>query len=217
MQKSYLVKKINSDHADISDKLFWQDIEEIIIDEYLWMQNNYKPRVVVKSCYSTKYIYLNFLVNEDKVTIRFLNCGDPVFKDSCVEFFLNLFHKEREEYFNIELNAIGTIKMGFGILRKRSYLTKDELVEMKIITTIKKPVIGHHGYDTWQLFCAVPINLFEKYYQKRFKGEDAIGNFYKCGDETEFKHYGVWNHIDNFTPNFHLPQFFGQIYFDDKM
>ena len=37
--------------------------------------------------------------------------------------------------------------------------------------------------------------------------------FYKCGDETEFKHRGMWNIINNPKPDFHLPEYFGNIIF----
>lgn len=212
-QKLYRLIRLNNDLQDISNDVAWKGIKEIIIKDYLWMQNDYRPEVIVKACYSNEYIYLYFLVHEQKVTIRYLNIGDPVFKDSCVELFINLFPAESEEYFNIELNAIGTIKMGYGIKRNRKYLTASDLKDMKVVTSIKKPVVGFHGSDYWKLYCAIPIKVFEKIYNKIFKGEDAIGNFYKCGDETEFEHYGMWNLIENPTPDFHLPEYFGKIIF----
>jgi hypothetical protein len=214
LSKIYSIKRLRTEIQDISNDENWQGIEEIRIEDYLWMENDYRPEVKVKGCYSDKYIYVRFLVYEKKVTATYVNVGDPVFKDSCVEFFINLFPKETEEYFNIELNAIGTIKMGYGIKRNRKYLTAFELNDMKVFSSIKKPVTGLHGSDHWKLYCAIPIKVFEKIYNRKFKGDDAIGNFYKCGDETEFKHYGMWNIIDNPKPDFHLPEYFGKIIFE---
>jgi hypothetical protein len=213
-QKEYYLKRLNTELRDISNYDAWQGIEEIKIEDYLWMENQYCPEVVVKACYSDEYIYVKFLVFETKVKATYLNVGDPVFKDSCVEFFINLFPKETEEYFNIELNAIGTIKMGYGIKRNRKYLNASDLSDMKVVASIKQPVTGLHGSDYWELYCAIPIKVLEKISNKKFKGDDAIGNFYKCGDETEFKHYGVWNLIENSKPDFHLPEYFGKIIFD---
>lgn len=213
ISKIYSLKRLRTETQDISNDSLWQGIEGIQIKDYLWMQNNYHPEVIVKACYSRKYIFLNFIVYEQKVTIRYLNVGDPVYKDSCVEFFVNLFPNETQEYFNIEFNAIGTIKMGYGIKRNRSYLTSSDLKEFKVISTIEKPVIGFHGSDNWKLFCAIPISLLEKISDRKFEGNEAIGNFFKCGDETEITHYGMWNLIDNPTPDFHLPEYFGKIIF----
>jgi hypothetical protein len=212
--KIYSLKRFSAELEDISDDDKWEEIEEIKIKDYLWMQNDYRPEVIVKTCYSENYIYVRFLVFEQKVTVRYLNAGDPVFKDSCVEFFINLFPRETEEYFNIELNAIGTIKMGYGIKRNRRYLTTSDLKDMKVVTSIQRPVNGHHGSDHWKLYCAIPINLLEKITKRKFIADEAIGNFYKCGDETEFKHYGMWNIINNPKPDFHLPEYFGKIVFD---
>jgi len=214
LSKIYSLKRLRTEIQDISNDDEWQGIEEIRIKDYLWMENDYRPEVVVKACYSKEYIYVKFLVYEKRVIATYLNVGDPVYKDSCVEFFINLFPKETEEYFNIELNAIGTIKMGYGIKRNRKYLTAADLTNMKVITSIKKPVTGFHGSDHWKLYCVIPIKVFEKVYNRKFKGNDAIGNFYKCGDETEFKHYGMWNLIDNPKPDFHLPEYFGKIIFE---
>ena len=211
--KEYKIIKIENNLSDIANEILWQGITEVKIEDYLWMQNNYNPEVIVKACYSNEYIYLRFLVYEQKVTINYLNIGDPVFKDSCVEFFINLFPEETEKYFNIEMNAIGTIKMGYGIKRNRSYLTALDLKDLKIVTSIKKPVEGYHGSASWKLYCALPIKILEKYSEKEFNAEDAIGNFFKCGDESEFKHYGMWNLIENPTPDFHLPEYFGKIVF----
>jgi hypothetical protein len=112
------------------------------------------------------------------------------------------------------MNAIGTIKMGYGIKRNRKYLNASELSDMKVVTSIKLPVTGLHGSDQWKLYCAIPIGLLEKFSNRKFKADVAIGNFYKCGDETEFKHYGMWNVINNPKPDFHLPEYFGKIIFD---
>ena len=214
VSKIYSFKRLSIGLQDIADEDSWRGIEEIKIKDYLWVKNDYRPEVIVKAFYSDKYIYIRFLVVEQKVTVRYLNVGDPVFKDSCVEFFINLFPKETEEYFNIEMNAIGTIKMGYGIKRTRSYLTETDLSDMKVISTVKEPVIGFYGSDHWKLYCAIPIGLLEKIANKKFKADEAIGNFYKCGDETEFKHYGMWNIINNPKPDFHLPEYFGKIIFD---
>lgn len=212
-RKKYKILKLESNLSDIANDIFWQGIAGIKIEDYLWMQNSYQPEVFVQACYSNEYIYLKFLVFEQKVTIRYLNIGDPVFKDSCVEFFVNLFPHETQQYFNLELNAIGTIKMGYGIKRNREYLAVSDLNDIKVVTSITKPVEGFHGSANWKLYCAVPIKVLEKYAEKAFRAEDAIGNFYKCGDETEFKHYGMWNPIENPTPDFHLPDYFGKIVF----
>jgi hypothetical protein len=43
--------------------------------------------------------------------------------------------------------------------------------------------------------------------------EKIMGNFYKCADETISPHYLSWNPIDAPAPDFHRPEFFGEIHF----
>lgn len=204
---------MHEDPSDISSIELWKSVEQLIIKDYKWMENDYKPEVVIKALYSKNYFYLNYLVYEEKVTVSYTQINDPVFKDSCVEFFINLFPVKTQAYFNIEFNAIGVIKMGYGIKRKRTYLAEADLSMIKIITSIKKPMKGFHGSDSWSLICAIPIHLLEKISERLFHEEDAIGNFYKCGDETECRHYGMWSEVINSYPDFHLPEYFGTIRF----
>ena len=90
---------------------------------------------------------------------------------------------------------------------------KKETERFEIISSIKEPVSGFYGSDFWTMHYRIPIGFFEDYYQEKFTSDEAIGNFYKCGDETEFEHYGAWNKVENPSPDFHLPQYFGKIIF----
>ena len=41
--------------------------------------------------------------------------------------------------------------------------------------------------------------------------EKLLGNFYKCGDATLLPHYLSWSQIDTEQPDFHRPEFFGEL------
>ena len=43
--------------------------------------------------------------------------------------------------------------------------------------------------------------------------EKVRGNFYKCASATSEPHYLSWNPILTDKPDFHRPDFFGDIYF----
>ena len=45
-------------------------------------------------------------------------------------------------------------------------------------------------------------------------GTVLYGNFYKCGDETEIEHYGMWSPVGTEKPDFHRPEFFGELVID---
>lgn len=193
---------------------FWNNVENIFIDKYLWMNNNYKPKVTAKVCYSEKYLFVYFKADESEITARFTEINDYVHKDSCVEFFINLFPNERNEYLNFEINAIGTMHVGFGAVGNRTKLIVEEIHNIEIFSTVDKPIVGKHSQESWEVYYKIPFSLFENRYNLKFKGEPAKANFYKCGDESKFVHYGTWNKIESEKPNFHLPNFFGTLRFN---
>ena len=212
-QKVYNVMKVETPIELNSTKL-WKNIPEILIDNYIWMENNYKPKLVAKLCYSKENLLVYFRSYEKEVTARFTNINDSVHKDSCVELFVNLFPNQSKEYINFEVNSIGTMHVGFGAPGNRKNLNVEEIRNIEVISNFDNPVIGLHGSNSWEIFYKVPFSMFEKQYKTKFTGEPATANLYKCGDETKFEHYATWNLIDTEKPNFHLPEYFGNIIFE---
>ncbi|MBN2413393.1 hypothetical protein JXQ31_17065 [candidate division KSB1 bacterium] len=213
----YKVFKSDQDVSVFTDPEHWQNKKHIEIKHYLWMNNGYTPKVYAKLFYSDNYIYVFFNVFEKIIRIQYTKCGDPVYKDSCVEFFINPFPQKSQDYFNFEINAVGAMLVGVGNTGhddQRKVYSEEELQDFEIFTSVKKPVSGQYGADNWTLYYKIPVKLFENYYKLPFEAEPAIGNFYKCGDETEFEHYGAWNPVQNKTPNFHMPRYFGIIEFE---
>lgn len=221
-KKKYKAIKKENDIKDFLDENLWDDVNHIIIgpESYLWVNNGYKPTVIVKVFHTHKDIYLNFNVFVKKINILHTTFGSDVWKDSCVEFFINPFPKHSKEYFNIEINAIGVPLIGVGATdddSKRNYFKEEEVKDWEIIPSIKEPVNGEHGNDFWTLHLRIPKSFFENYYGQLFDVKHGIVNFYKCGDETEFKHFGAWSRIESAEPNFHLPEYFGEISFADNL
>ncbi len=210
--REYRILKTNCE-IEFSDSEFWNDIPTLYIDQYLWLENNYTPKVEVKVCYSNEYLFAYFKVYENEITARFVQVNDPVYKDSCVEFFLNLFPSKTEKYFNFEMSAIGTIYVGFGTAELRSVLPIKEIDIIEIHSSIIKPFIGKIEHDYWEVFYKIPFDILEKYYDEKFVAGNSKGNFYKCGDESKYEHYGTWNDIVSPKPNFHLPKYFGDLIF----
>ncbi|MBK8946896.1 MAG: hypothetical protein IPM32_16730 [Ignavibacteriae bacterium] len=210
----YLLKKINDHLLSNFDEINISNLNSISINHYLWMQNNYSPKVEIKGCYSESSIFLNFKVFENEITATYTKINDPVYKDSCVEFFINLFPENSEAYFNFEINAIGTIYIGFGKIGNRKILPIKDVELVKVFSTLTKPFIGNIENNFWEIKLLIPIYLLEKYYVQKFARNPAKANFYKCGDETRFVHYGCWNLIKSEKPNFHLPKYFGDLLFE---
>src|SRR5690606_40116367 len=64
------------------------------------------------------------------------------------------------------------------------------------------------GIKRWSSVLIIPRTLFG---DVALEGETFHANFYKCGDGLPQPHFISWNRIDYPNPNFHLPEFFGEI------
>jgi hypothetical protein len=59
----------------------------------------------------------------------------------------------------------------------------------------------------------IPASVFIKEGFNSFQGLKMTGNFYKCGDALESPHYLCWNHIKTEQPDYHRPEYFGELLF----
>jgi hypothetical protein len=193
----------------------WQEFPSLRVDHYLWLRNGYEPRVGVRLGLTDRFLYVRFDVEERQVRARFTRFQDPVYKDSCVEFFVDAFPDLRRGYFNFEANALGTFLIAFGPDRRsRTPVRKGDLLGFKSASSIKRPVDGEIATGRRALAYRIPLELFHKMYGRPIRpGGRGAANFYKCGDEAEFPHYGAWSPVGTPSPDFHRPEFFGTLIF----
>lgn len=211
----YGLKRLPRDFRPGTEPEAWRGVEEIVIKDYLWEDNGYRPSVRVRAAYTPLYLAVRFDVAERFVRATYTNFQDPVYKDSCVEMFLDVFPETGVGYINFEANALGTMLSAIGSERgKRRRLTDREIAGIEKAASVKAPVDGDIGADAWWLEYRVPLALFESLYGEKVRaGIWAAGNFYKCGDDTRLPHYGAWSPVAWPTPDFHRPEFFGRLEF----
>ncbi len=201
--KSYTIKKVTME--EINEQV-WSNIPSMHIECYPWCANNYRPKTEVKIIYNSAELRVRFISFEKNIEVKYFKNNDPVFKDSCVEFFFNPLPEIAYDYINFEINAKGTYLLQVGTDKINRQFIKEDTSAFKINNHV---VEG----DYWCVEFSIPFDFIEKYCGKiDFKSGDKIkGNFYKCGDETVYPHYGCWNEIISEVPNFHIPQFFGEL------
>lgn len=190
----------------VTEKVDWTQIERIDIMNYPW-GSDYMPHT---SAWLYRVegegFYLKMRCEENEPKAVYKEANDPVYKDSCMEFFANFYPEdEKAGYMNFEMNSNGAILCEYGHPGDRFYL-KDKGFDYP------KP-IATKGEGYWEVELMIPDTLIQAVY-----GHDHMttsgrikGNFYKCGDETHTAHYGCWNPIENEYPAFHKPEFFGEL------
>jgi len=210
---SYL-DKVN--HWSSSDELFSAiaDLPTNDLEEVPWPGAfPYKPEVRFKLAFTENCLLLSFQVKEKHAYATYRHINDPVYKDSCVEFFLSF---DRQNYYNLEFNCAGIGLMGYGSADRkgRRRLSKERIEQVKTISTL--PAAQRGVTETaWELLLNIPFGVFEADHITSFSGKRCTANFYKCGDDLPIPHYVAWSPIVNPTPNFHLPQFFGELLFNN--
>jgi len=174
----------------------------------------YKPEVGFKLAYTQDCLLLGFQVKEKHVKAIYRNTNDPVYKDSCVEFFLSF---DTTHYYNFEFNCMGIGLIGYGSAEKstRKRLQKEQVELVKTVSSIPANKEVSADDTRWELLLNIPFEVFKADAITSFSGKRCTANFYKCGDDLPIPHYLAWNPIEYPTPNFHLPQFFGELFFNN--
>ena len=136
-----------------------------------------------------------------------------VCEDSCVEFFVS--PEEDEIYYNIEFNALGTCLLGSGTERANSKRADPQIIAgiRRLTSAGDQPVTEKSGNFEWTITVAIPFNVFFRHKVQDLKGKTFRANFYKCGDKLEVPHYVTWNKVGTEKPDYHRPEYFGELKF----
>ncbi|MFA6730325.1 MAG: carbohydrate-binding family 9-like protein [Eubacteriales bacterium] len=195
------------------NNLEWEElhIPKAFINCYPWGEG-YKPvsygqAVIIHNA----GLALRLVSYEENPKAVYSRYGDPVYKDSCLEFFASL-NPGSGLYLNLEVNSNGAFLA--AVRKERKFKTPiDKLIdigEIKIVPGKGKDVKGN---SFWFIKAFLPFSAIEKLFGVGgdffIPGTVFKGNFYKCGDETETPHYGSHFPINLPEPDFHRPEFFG--------
>lgn len=199
INKESLLEKISAE----LDKL-----EKNKINNAPWRSFPYKPEVWFSIAYND-CIFIKYYVKENAIRARYNQTNDPVYKDSCVKFFIS-FNGERQ-YYNMEFNCVGTCLMSYRTNREdKNMLSERDISKIKRLSFIKS---SSNGNAEWELTILIPLEAFVYHKLHSLKNQTCRANFYKCGDDLPQPHYLAWNNIESPAPDFHLPGFFGEIHF----
>lgn len=177
-----------------------------------WKEYKTHNKAAFAIAYSNKNLFLKYYIEERflKTIIRDIN-GD-VHKDNCVEFFVAF----ENEYYNLEFNCLGSVKIGYGANRHgRTMLTSEIIKKIKIQNTLKSTLNTSNDCFHWETLLVIPKEVFCFSSIESFEGLSCKANFYKCGDDLPDPHYLTWNMVQTTKPDFHQPEFFGELFFNN--
>ena len=200
------------------DKPQWENVQPVKVEKNMGDLPKFQPVVEAKMMYDDKNVYGIFRVKDRYVQSTVEEFNGSVSENSCVEFFFAPDAAYPLRYFNLEINAGGTpliffINKPWNDFKK---LENDDIKKIEIAHSLPKRVDPEIKEPvTWTIEFKVPLDMLRKYSNITAPGPGVAwkGNFYKTGSKTSNPNYLTWSFVDNPTPNFHLPQYFGTLKF----
>jgi hypothetical protein len=222
MEKDYIYEvsrlaepiKIDADW----NKAQWKKIIAAKLTNNMGQDPGFRPEVKVKMMYDKENLYIIFSVHDKFVRCITNEINGPVWEDSCVEFFFAPDAANPERYFNLEINCGGTPLMHYNMIAKEKITVLDADLIRKIEIAHTLPGIVDPelpGLVEWTNEYRIPLDILRKYSQISNPGPGVAwkGNFYKIAENNSNPHYITWAVVKNTVPDFHLPQYFGQLRF----
>lgn len=196
----------------------WSWVDPLYLSHHRPEGNSVGPETECKLQYSDNGIFGIFKVQDKYIRCRHNTFQSDVYKDSCVEIFIQ--PKPVYGYFNFEFNCGGTLLA--------TYITDSTRVDGKIkyfnplSNEANQKIIRYHSLPeriepelsvptTWFLEFFIPFELMEAFVGELGVHETWRLNLYKCGDETSNPHWISWAPLD--ALNFHAPHNFREVQF----
>ena len=169
------------------------------------------PKTRVEVHNDHEKLYLKYFVEGEQLRAVTTEDQGPVWEDSCVEFFCQV--PGEKHYMNFETNCIGAM-VASRRLGKTEGVQPFSVEEMALIerkcSYPRQAFEERDGLFKWEVELHIPLSLIFRERQPIFPQTLRV-NFYKCADKTKKPHFVSWQPIDLPTPNFHCPEFFGEI------
>jgi hypothetical protein len=191
-----------------------------LVDQVRIESSSHHPPTRFALLHDTRNLYLRFDVDDRYVKAVHSGFHAPVYKDSCVEFFVR--PRPDGGYFNFELNAGGSLLLSYIENWKRTpegfekfrMVSPELCCQIEILNSL--PHIVQPEITTplhWNVSLKIPLSLLEAHTGRisTTPGSRWRGNFYKCADETSHPHWMSWSPVKEL--NFHAPDDFGELCF----
>ncbi len=197
--QEYVIKKTGE---EINTEA-WEAANVADVNINPWKEFTPEFKTTARLLYNNEAVFVKMETNEQPVVAKYIERMSPVCLDSCMEFFFCP-NETNGKYLNFEFNALGTLNLSVGASRHDRKRIEDPLSTFDI-----RPELFDGG---WSISFKIPFDFIRKYVGE--PTEIMHGNFQKCGSETGHKHYGMWNAIETEKPDFHRPEFFGNLKFE---
>ena len=185
---------------------------KLSVDKVNWPDTfPYCPKTSVEIDNNRDFLFLKFAVKGEQLRAVTVEDQGPVWEDSCVEFFCQV--PGDNHYMNFETNCVGAMVASRRLGRDEDVqpLPPEEMALIERKCSFPREVIEEKdGLFEWTVELKIPLSLIFREKEPSFP-LTLRANFYKCADKTKKPHFVSWQPIYLPNPNFHCPEFFGEI------
>ena len=160
-----------------------------------WQEYPYRPDVAFSVARSRTHLAVLYHVRGLDLRAMAMEDNGNVWEDSCCEFFAALASK-RTSRENAEMFSAEALSR---VVRHSTLQRKQRELDGKIFG--------------WSVGMCVPFDLIGA--DPDNLPSSIRANFYKCADKSAHPHFLSWNPIDVPSPDFHRPEFFGELILQD--
>jgi hypothetical protein len=201
----------------IQEQIPLDELHLVPIDCINWPEYGYCPYCSFTIAHLNDGLFLYFKVIESDVRAEVKVDNGPVYTDSCVELFID--PAGDGSYYNFEFNSYGILLEGFGNSRVNRQHASEQILDSVKRFPMEKKNLASSGTDNlweWSLIVLIPFTAFFRHNIISIAEKEVKANLYKCGNLTEQPHYLSWNKIKTPAPDFHRPEFFGNLVFKGR-
>ncbi len=195
--------------------LDWSSVPVLDISVFPWYETGTKQKTQVKIVANDDTLFIQIIAQDKYSFARQTELNHMlVCTDSCVEFFFSPSGVLGSSYVNLEVNCCGTLHLAYGASRNNRKFISLEAASLiarqtSILTAVK---IESEDDKEWRVEIALPFAAIEQLTDEPVNKDKWFANFYRCGGRTE-PQYAVWNNIDVPEPDYHRPEYFGELVF----
>lgn len=194
------------------DRVMEEKASKFAVSEQNWPKAApYAPDCCGSVARSRTHIAVMYHVRGLDLRATALEDNGNSWEDSCCEFFVT--DPFDGTYYNFEMTCIGSL-----LASKRTSRLDSKLIDASVLArVVRHSTLEHKAWDessrifSWTVAMIIPFDIIGIDF--RNMPVSVRGNFYKCGDLTAHPHFLSWNPIGTPKPDFHRPEYFGELIF----
>lgn len=198
----------------------WASAASVGEFRFPWWSDGSKEQTAAKLLWDQRNLYVLFRCQDAHIWAEHTERDTPVYRDDCVEVFTAPNPERPNDYFNIEMNAVGAFldqhhPEGPGVEMKYEWNAKGVEIAVSRVGTLN----DDSDVDReWVLEAAIPLINFARVAERTPPNPGDVWrlNLNRLGGKTN-PQYSQWSSSKTERPSFHVPRGFGEVIFSNAL